>query len=342
MPAQFFNRLISDVGRWVSAWQVPAVSIPRMETRSPVEDPGRLRAALDLGSNMFRLVIGRGTRPAIQVVEKAVEIVSIGREVDSRRVISTAARDRAAACIERFRQRLELRGVGEVSAVATAAFRQADNGKAIAEELSTALGCSIDVIDAERESDLAFSGATAGAERTHDAAILDIGGASTEYVVRGGDSRFSISIDVGVISLHERVAQTMSLEERAQRLERASRDALSPLRNAPRASGICHALGGAAVALAAFRAGRTYEDMLGGSADSFTRHELATIHREFMTMSLAERAARIGVSEAHAELVFAGYWILVVAMEYVGCDRIAPTGRGVAEGLLGEMFANGD
>lgn len=334
--------MIIDEGLWVSARRVPAVSIPRMETRSPVEDSGRLRAALDLGSNMFRLVIGRGPRPEFQIVEKAVEIVSIGREVDSRRMISPAARDRAQACLERFRHRLEQRGVGEVSAVATAAFRQATNGQATADELATALGCSIDVIDAEREADLAFRGATAGAELSDEAAILDIGGASTEYVARRADSRFSISIDVGVISLHERVPQELSLEERTQRLERASREALTPLRNAPRASGTCHALGGAAVALAAFRAGRTYEDMLGGPADSFTRPELARIHREFMTMPLAERARRIGVSEAHAELVFAGYWILEVAMEYVGCEQIAPTGRGVAEGLLGEMLANGD
>jgi len=334
--------MIIDAGLWVSARPVPAVSIPRMETRSPVDDPGRLRAALDLGSNMFRLVIGGRADPEIRIVEKAVEIVSIGREVDSLRMISQAARDRAQACLERFRHRLDRRGVGEVGAVATAAFRQARNGKAIADELSTALGCAIDVIDADREADLAFRGATSGADLTGEAAILDIGGASTEYVARRADSRFSISIDIGVISLHERVSHEFPPAERTQRLERASRQALEPLRSAPRAAGTCHALGGAAVALAAYRSGRTYEDMLGGSADSFTRHELAIIHREFMTMSLAERAARIGVSEAHAELVFAGYWILDVAMEYVGCDRIAPTGRGVAEGLLGEMFANGD
>jgi exopolyphosphatase/pppGpp-phosphohydrolase len=49
-----------------------------------------------------------------------------------------------------------------------------------------------------------------------------------------------------------------------------------------------------------------------------------------------ERAARIGVSQAHGNLIPAGYAILSTAMTILGVDAVVPSGRGVAEGLLFE------
>lgn len=314
-----------------------------MDRRPPKESSTRLCAALDLGSNMFRLVIGRPGGDGVEIVEKAVEVVSIGRDVDRGLRITDAARARAAECLDRFRRRAESLGVTKTRSVATAAFRKAENGAAVAEALAPAIGCSIEVIAADREAALAFRGATSESANHGAVSILDIGGASTEYVARSEGVDFSISLDLGVISLHERIPGSADDPRRARQLEAHAREVLAPLATAPRTGPFaCHALGGAAVALAAFRARRTYEQLLGASSAPFTRRELSRLHDDFVAMPLSERARTIGVSEAHAELVFAGYWILDVAMEYVGAEAIVPTGRGVAEGLLGEMLAHAD
>lgn len=314
-----------------------------MDRRTRSEVSLRPRAALDLGSNMFRMVVGRRGEGGLEILEKLVEVVSIGREVDAGRRITVAAQERAAACLTRFRARVEHHDALSIRGVATAAFRKAENGAATARELSAAIGCRIEVIPPEREASLAFHGATSETRQAGAVAILDIGGASTEYVARSDRGEFSTSLDLGVISLHERIPGTEGDGARATRLREHCREILAPLREAPCLEGAAwFALGGAAVALAAFRAGRTYEQLLGVSSQPFSRAELARIHDEFVRLPLRERARIIGVSESHAELVFAGYWILDVAMEYVGADAIVPTGRGVAEGLLGEMLANDD
>jgi exopolyphosphatase / guanosine-5'-triphosphate,3'-diphosphate pyrophosphatase len=299
-------------------------------------------AALDLGSNMFRLVVGGRNANEVAVREKLVEVVAIARSLEPSGAISSGSIERGKSCLERFRQHLARLDIQTVHAVGTAAFRNAPNGAIVAREFGAALGHPVEIISAEREAKLAVRGASLACHGLETFRAIDIGGASTEYseVTRG--NVFSRSFDIGAISLHERVPTTMFDEERHIALERCAREALRPLGELSCAKGtMCCAIGGSAVALAALKRGLTYEEQLRAEGPLLGESELRTLFDELISLDPSRRAALLNISEAHCELIVAGYFLLKVAMELAGASEVVATGSGVAEGLLSELVIDG-
>jgi len=67
---------------------------------------GTLLAAIDLGSNSFRLEIGRYDHGQIQRVEYLKETVRQGNGLDENRNLTQDAMERGWACLARFAERL--------------------------------------------------------------------------------------------------------------------------------------------------------------------------------------------------------------------------------------------
>ena len=67
---------------------------------------GTLLAAIDLGSNSFRLEIGRFQAGHIERVEYLKETVRQGSGLDENKVLSQAAMERGWDCLSRFAERL--------------------------------------------------------------------------------------------------------------------------------------------------------------------------------------------------------------------------------------------
>ena len=80
---------------------------------------GTLLAAVDLGSNSFRLEIGRYEHGHIQRVEYLKETVRQGGGLDEERNLSQAAMQRGWDCLARFAERLADFAPRQVRAVAT-------------------------------------------------------------------------------------------------------------------------------------------------------------------------------------------------------------------------------
>ena len=78
-----------------------------------------------------------------------------------------------------FYQRAKNEGTKSVYAFATAAVRSAENGDEFVKRVKELCPLAVDVVSGEREAELGVLGALTG-----DGAVLDIGGASTELVVR--------------------------------------------------------------------------------------------------------------------------------------------------------------
>src|SRR5688572_178634 len=75
------------------------IAAPRMQN-------GTLLAAVDLGSNSFRLEIGRLDHGQIQRVEYLKETVRQGNGLDEARNLTAEALDRGWNCLGRFAERL--------------------------------------------------------------------------------------------------------------------------------------------------------------------------------------------------------------------------------------------
>ncbi|MFA6616523.1 MAG: exopolyphosphatase, partial [Hydrogenophaga sp.] len=88
---------------------------------------GTLLAAIDLGSNSFRLEIGRYHSGHIERIEYLKESVRLGGGLDEQKRLSADAMERGWACLARFAERLHGFRKQQVRAVATQTLREARN-----------------------------------------------------------------------------------------------------------------------------------------------------------------------------------------------------------------------
>ncbi len=307
------------------------------EARIGQEVPaGGSSAALDLGSNMFRMVVGRVSNlGAVEVLEKVSSVVSLARGMGTGGRIRDDAIERAEAVIRRFRSALDARRIQRVRAVGTGAFRAASNRAVVLERLESALGAGIEVISGEREAGLALDGVRSEAGGDGELALLDIGGVSTEVVVVTSRATSVVTAECGVITLSDWVEAGGASRGGVEVMKRRAAELLRPLSALPEIGAMrCFAAGGAAVALVAHRDGLPYCEYVGDGTVALDRAELDRLFEDYSRAPAADRASRIGVSEEHGNLIPAGYAILAVAMDALRLSRIVPTGRGVAEGLL--------
>jgi exopolyphosphatase / guanosine-5'-triphosphate,3'-diphosphate pyrophosphatase len=169
-------------------------------------------AALDLGTNNCRLLVGTPVGGGFRVVDSFSRIVRLGEGLSASGRLCDAAMDRAvealAACAEKLTRR-PLRGF---AAVATEACRRAANGREFLARVHRETGISPRIINAREEAQLAMAScAPLLREDDRRAILFDIGGGSTEIAWmraprRGREPELAgtISIPLGVVTLSER------------------------------------------------------------------------------------------------------------------------------------------
>lgn len=152
-----------------------------------MKDGTRL-AAIDLGSNSFRLEIGEVDHGQIHRAEYLKETVRLGNGLDASRNLTLEAMQRGWAALARFGERLAGFEPGQVRAVATQTLREARNRDEFLLRARTVLGFGIDVIPGREEARLIYQGVAHtlpqhdGSERERRL-VVDIGGRSTELII---------------------------------------------------------------------------------------------------------------------------------------------------------------
>ena len=148
---------------------------------------GTLLAAVDLGSNSFRLEIGRLDHGRIQRTEYHKETVRQGNGLDADRNLTLDAMQRGWECLARFGERLAGFKKAQVRAVATQTLREARNRDEFLGQAHTILGFPIDVISGREEARLIYQGvAHLLPQSTERRLVVDIGGRSTEMILGTG------------------------------------------------------------------------------------------------------------------------------------------------------------
>ena len=163
---------------------------------------GTLIAAVDLGSNSFRLEIGRFDHGRIHRIEYLKETVRQGNGLDEDRNLTPEAMQRGWDCLARFGERLAGFTRPQVRAVATQTLREARNRDAFLQRADRVLGHRIEVIAGREEARLIYLGVSRLQPSELPRLVIDIGGRSTEMIL--GHGRTPIrkeSFGVGSVSL---------------------------------------------------------------------------------------------------------------------------------------------
>ena len=310
-------------------------------------------AALDLGTNNCRLLVGAPTSVGFRVLDSFSRLVRLGEGLDESGELSPFAMDRAMEALHGCAERLARRPVRALRAVATEACRRALNGGDFLDRVRRETGLALDVISTREEAELALESVTPllaplTAAGTTRALLFDIGGGSTELAwVRLGDRPGQppelvgyVSLPIGVVGLAERWDR-QGFDEVADEVERHLRpfEAIHRIEAEIRrgkvalvgTSGTVTTLAGVALDLPRYR--RLLVDGVVLSAQAAD----AALNR-LRAMNAAALADHPCVGADRAAFVLPGCAIYAAIARLWPADKVVVADRGLREGMLLRMM----
>jgi exopolyphosphatase/guanosine-5'-triphosphate,3'-diphosphate pyrophosphatase len=161
-----------------------------------------LYAAIDLGSNSFRLEIGQMDAGQLRRVEYIKETVRQGNGLDAERNLTDEAMARGWDCLARFGERIAGFRPSQVRAVATQTLREARNRDVFLAKAKRILGFPIEVIAGKEEARLIYLGVSHLLPQSPERRlVVDIGGRSTEMILGQNESASTLeSYRVGSVA----------------------------------------------------------------------------------------------------------------------------------------------
>lgn len=187
------------------------------------EAQGRLRerepvAIIDIGSNSVRLVVyeGLSRSPTVMLNEKV--LCGLGKGVAKTGKLDEEASTRALAAIRRFKQISSQIGASQLHILATAASREAENGKAFVSDVEEICGTKVQLLSGEMEAYYAGLGAKSGFH-SPIGIVGDLGGGSMELIATNAKLGDGYTTPLGGLRLQEASKDKASVARKIARKE---------------------------------------------------------------------------------------------------------------------------
>src|SRR5438876_5132858 len=165
-----------------------------MPDRNSLASVGRI-AVIDVGSNSLRLVVFERLGASLMALLNEKVMCALGRHIAVTGRLAPAGVELAFANLQRFVALARALSVDHLAIIATAAVREASDGRAFAAEAERQCGVPVRIIEGGEEARLSAAGVLAGI-RDADGVVSDLGGGSVELV--RADSAAGIPIGAGV------------------------------------------------------------------------------------------------------------------------------------------------
>ncbi|MET0981389.1 MAG: Ppx/GppA family phosphatase, partial [Telluria sp.] len=144
-------------------------------------------AAVDLGSNSFRLHVGHPAGNQMRIVRTARDPLRLAAGLDKDNMLTEEAMDNALRCLRAFADILGQYQLDGVRVVATNTLRVARNAAVFLPRAEAAIGYPIEIISGEEEGRLIYMGVSHVLADPHERRlVVDIGGGSTEVILGHG------------------------------------------------------------------------------------------------------------------------------------------------------------
>jgi len=303
----------------------------------------RAIAALDLGTNSTRVLVGRPDgHGGIEPLLRRNTITRLGQGVDAAGALADEAVERVVACLRDYRTALDEHGVERIRIAATSAARDAANRDAFFDQVEDVVGQRPELITGAEEGHLSFLGATQGlvAERG-PFLVVDIGGGSTEFIVgRGGpDPEVDgvLSVDVGCVRLTEKFLlhdppQSDELSASISLVDTYLEDVRRELPTAAEARTLV-GVAGTVTTVAAVELGLVDYDPRLVHHFVLTRDAAEDVFRTLATEARADRIHNPGLEEARADVIVGGCCVLVAILRRFGFDEMTVSEADILDGL---------
>ncbi|MDS1142493.1 exopolyphosphatase [Pusillimonas sp. SM2304] len=300
-----------------------------------------LLAAVDLGSNSFRLSIGRVVqqdgKAQIYAIDRLKESVRLAAGLGDDKVIDEEAIQRAITVLKRFGERLQGFHPNRVRAVATNTFRVARNVDEILPRAEAALGFPIEVIAGQEEARLIFSGITNELPPSDNRRLMiDIGGGSTEVIIGKGFKPLHMSsLYMGCVSYTRRFFPDGRITEaRMQEAQIAARRELEGISRQYRKTGWQEAYGSSGTAkglLAVLQEG-------GMSKKGITLDGLEKLKDKLVRDGKVIMSELPGLKHDRSLVLSGGLAIMMAAFKELKIDNMAPGEGALRVGVLYDLL----
>jgi exopolyphosphatase/guanosine-5'-triphosphate,3'-diphosphate pyrophosphatase len=294
-------------------------------------------AAIDLGSNSFRLEIGRAAGSHIARSGYWKETVRLAGGLGSDGHLSRRAIDQACICLARMNERLRGMDPVQVRAVGTQTMRQAINAEQFLAEAQRALGYPIEIISGREEARLVFEGCTRTLPPSkRRRLVVDIGGASTEVIAgRGFAPAHAESFKIGCVNTTLRYFPGGRIDRTALRQAQVACAAeLEEAQAAFRQYGWDEAYGssGTIGAAALILRNRGWAD------GSVTAAGLARLRQALLDFGEIRRVQFDDIKPERAEVLVGGVAALSAVFETFGIEEMQPAKGALRAGLLYDLL----
>ena len=307
------------------------------QSNNPPADKALL-AAIDLGSNSFRLEIGRLDSGHIERVEYIKEAVRQGGDLDEERNLTTDAIERGIRCLSRFGERLQGFDASHVRAVATQTLREANNRDQFLKLAKKALGFEVEVISGVEEARLIYQGVSRFLPQSDEKRlVIDIGGRSTEFILgHGFESTQTASLHVGSVAWALKHFTNGEFTEKAfTRAEISAESIFETLGNhfSNKHWDIAYGASGTVGAVADVLA------QYGKPADSVSKESLYWLKEELLKARYVDKLRLNGLKEDRKPVIAGGLSVLIAVFEFLNIDTLNVAKGALRHGLLYDMLA---
>lgn len=314
-----------------------------------------LVAAVDLGSNSFRLLVAQAVNTPsgtqLRPIDTLRESVRLAAGLTDNKLLDEEAYQRGISAIRRFGERIRGFDPSRVRAVATNTLRVAKNAQKFVLDAQEALGFPIEVIAGVEEARLIYIGAAHEVPAVQgNRLVVDIGGGSTEFIIgKGYEPKLMESLYIGCVSHSLRFFPKGNIDSHAfKEAELAARREIQVISGAYLKSGWKQVIGssGTARALAELISQNEFSGnsdgftmgRVNGSSGLITRDGLKSLKKHLLKYEHISQVQLLGLKDDRRAVWPGGLAIMLAVFDELGIESMEVTDAALRVGVLYDLL----
>lgn len=320
-----------------------------------------LVAAVDLGSNSFRMLVAQVVRTPsgtqLRPIDTLRESVRLAAGLTDNKLLGNEAYQRGITAIRRFGERIRGFDPSQVRAVATNTLRVAKNAANFIRDAEEALGFPIEIIAGVEEARLIYIGAAHEVPAVQgNRLVVDIGGGSTEFIIgRGYEPKLMESLYIGCVSHSLRFFPKGNVDAYAfKEAELAARREIQVISGAYLKSGWNQVIGssGTARALSELIADNNLNGLVdgftkgrvsgssgtNGSSGLITLDALKAMKKQLLKHENINQVELTGLKDDRRSVWPGGLAIMIAVFEELGIETMEVTDAALRIGVLYDLL----
>lgn len=294
-------------------------------------------AAVDLGSNSFRLEIARVAGDQLYPLDSLKETVRLAGGLGDDKLLDEATQARALACLHRFGERLRGLAPAAIRCVGTSTLRIARNADVLIPRAEAALGHAIEIVAGREEARLIYLGVAHSLPASPDRRlVVDIGGGSTELIVGHGlKPHERESLHMGCVNFSQRFFGGGKIDKAALKAaETAARVEVERVARTFAKDNWQQAIGSSGTA----RALREILVKNGWSAHGITADGLAQLRSQLVKAGSVDALELAGLARDRRPVIAGGFAIMAGLFAELDIGQMGVAETAMREGILYDLL----